>query len=184
MVEARQYPITTHFARVTEIENYLEATYQKIVNIHQKQSYGGILVFLTGKKEIKYMCKRLNKELNGDDKMARKDLKNSLANSVETGQNGKEFDRFLQGLDEEEIDGDVLEDITNKGDDDKDSDSDSSEDDDCFGSGCDKKGNENNHKDDEDKNNNNNNNNNNNDDDDDNNNIKEGEKDNNNEYNF
>ena len=32
--------------------------------IHRKLPYGGILVFLTGKKEILNLCRRLNQELN------------------------------------------------------------------------------------------------------------------------
>ena len=32
--------------------------------IHSTLPHGGILVFLTGKKEINYLCQRLNLELN------------------------------------------------------------------------------------------------------------------------
>ncbi len=57
-VEARQYPVTIHFNRETK-EDYLEEAFKKICKIHKNLPAGGILVFLTGKKEITYICKRL-----------------------------------------------------------------------------------------------------------------------------
>lgn len=63
-VENRQYPVTVHFARRTELRDYLEAAFKKVCQIHRKLPEGGILVFLTGKREILYMCRRLNHVLN------------------------------------------------------------------------------------------------------------------------
>lgn len=63
-VEARQYPVTTHFARKTELKNYLQAAHKKVCQIHRKLPEGGVLLFLTGKREILYMCHKLNKSLN------------------------------------------------------------------------------------------------------------------------
>lgn len=57
-VEARQYPVSTHFSKITK-DDYQEEAFKKIVKIHKNLPSGGILVFLTGKKEITYMCKRL-----------------------------------------------------------------------------------------------------------------------------
>jgi len=57
-VEARQYPVSIHYNKVTK-DDYVEETYKKIVKIHRNLPQGGILVFLTGKKEITYMCRRL-----------------------------------------------------------------------------------------------------------------------------
>ena len=45
-------------------DDYLEEAFKKICKIHQTLPAGGILVFLTGKKEITYLSKRLNIELN------------------------------------------------------------------------------------------------------------------------
>jgi HrpA-like RNA helicase len=58
-VEARQYPVVTHFARKTEVANYLKETYNKVCQIHRRLPAGGILVFLTGKREILHMCRKL-----------------------------------------------------------------------------------------------------------------------------
>jgi ATP-dependent RNA helicase DHX37/DHR1 len=50
--------VATHFSKVTK-DDYVEEAYKKGVKIHKTLPQGGILVFLTGKKEITYMCKRL-----------------------------------------------------------------------------------------------------------------------------
>jgi ATP-dependent RNA helicase DHX37/DHR1 len=41
----------------------VEAAFKKVKKIHQELPPGGVLVFLTGKKEILYVCKRLKIEL-------------------------------------------------------------------------------------------------------------------------
>ena len=63
-MEARQYPVVTHFAKRTEVRNYLRETHKKVVQIHKRLPEGTILVFLTGKREILYMCQKLTKSLN------------------------------------------------------------------------------------------------------------------------
>lgn len=54
-VAARQYPVTTYYSKVTK-EDYCEAAFKKVKKIHDTLPPGGILVFLTGKKEINYLC--------------------------------------------------------------------------------------------------------------------------------
>jgi HrpA-like RNA helicase len=58
-VPSRQYPVITHFAKRTELKNYLKETYRKVCQIHTKLPSGGILVFLTGKQEILTLCRKL-----------------------------------------------------------------------------------------------------------------------------
>lgn len=58
-MESRQYPVTAHFNKTTPIEDYLEKTFEKVCQIHRKLPPGGILVFLTGKREIEWMVKKL-----------------------------------------------------------------------------------------------------------------------------
>lgn len=62
-VDARQYPVTNHFAKRTEIRDYLQETFKKTCQIHERLPAGGVLVFLTGKREILYMCQRLQRAL-------------------------------------------------------------------------------------------------------------------------
>ncbi len=63
-VEARQYPVTVHFSKRTETVNYLKETHKKVCQIHKKLPEGGVLVFLSGKQGILYMCHKLAKSLN------------------------------------------------------------------------------------------------------------------------
>ncbi|KAI9917459.1 hypothetical protein PsorP6_013256 [Peronosclerospora sorghi] len=45
-VEARQYPVTIYFNKRTELENYLDEAYKKVVKkIHKKLPEGGVLVY-------------------------------------------------------------------------------------------------------------------------------------------
>jgi len=60
-VEARQYPVITHFSRRTELQNYLHAVYQKVIQIHRRLPDGGVLIFLTGKREVLHMCRKLER---------------------------------------------------------------------------------------------------------------------------
>lgn len=57
-VQARQYPVEIHYSKRTK-EDYQEAAFAKVMKIHHELPPGGILVFLTGKKEINYLCHRL-----------------------------------------------------------------------------------------------------------------------------
>lgn len=58
-VSARQFPVTVHFAKRTELDNFEAAAYRKVLRIHKELPPGGILVFLTGQREVENMCKKL-----------------------------------------------------------------------------------------------------------------------------
>lgn len=62
-VETRQYPVTVHFAKHTNVGNYLGEAFKKVTQIHKRLPAGGILVFLTGKREIQYLCRKLRTKL-------------------------------------------------------------------------------------------------------------------------
>lgn len=57
-VPSRQYPVVTHFSRVTA-HDYVNKALQKVARIHTRLPPGGILVFLTGRQEIEQFCTRL-----------------------------------------------------------------------------------------------------------------------------
>ncbi|CAM9885417.1 unnamed protein product, partial [Discosporangium mesarthrocarpum] len=61
-VRSRQHPVTVHFSRRTELYDYLGETFSKVCKIHRRLPDGGILVFLTGKREIQHMCQKLRRE--------------------------------------------------------------------------------------------------------------------------
>ncbi|GMF43245.1 unnamed protein product [Phytophthora fragariaefolia] len=60
-VDARQYPVTVHFNKRTELDNYVDEAYKKVIKIHKKLPEGGILVFLTGQREILQLCRKLSR---------------------------------------------------------------------------------------------------------------------------
>lgn len=59
-VETRQYPVTVHFNKRTN-ENYLKEAFNKAVKIHTKLPDGGILIFVTGQQEVKFLVRKLRK---------------------------------------------------------------------------------------------------------------------------
>lgn len=59
-VEARQFPVTVHFNKVT-VDDYVREAMLKTIKIHTKLPEGGILVFLTGQQEVKYLVRKLRK---------------------------------------------------------------------------------------------------------------------------
>ena len=61
-VQARQFPVTIHYSKVTK-DNYVDEAFKKVCKIHKDLPSGGILIFLTGKKEIQFLCRRLEAEL-------------------------------------------------------------------------------------------------------------------------
>ncbi|XP_022953700.1 ATP-dependent RNA helicase DEAH13 [Cucurbita moschata] len=58
-VPTRQYPVTVHFSRRTDTVDYIGQAYKKVLAIHKKLPPGGILVFVTGQREVENMCKKL-----------------------------------------------------------------------------------------------------------------------------
>ena len=74
-VDARQHPVTVHFARRTE-EDYVLAAYKTVRKIHANLPPGGILVFLTGKQEISKLAnKLLKKQPQWIDEVGEEDVK-------------------------------------------------------------------------------------------------------------
>lgn len=59
-VESRQFPVTVHFNKTTA-NDYVREAYLKAVKIHTKLPEGGMLIFLTGQKEVNFMVKQLRK---------------------------------------------------------------------------------------------------------------------------
>ncbi|KAI3668301.1 hypothetical protein L6452_43378 [Arctium lappa] len=60
-VPTRQYPVTTHFSKRTDIVDYIGQAYKKILSIHKRLPSGGILVFVTGQREVEHLCRKLRK---------------------------------------------------------------------------------------------------------------------------
>lgn len=60
-ISARQFPVTVHFSRRTELVDYVGDAFAKVVKIHRRLPDGGVLVFLTGKQEIDDLVDRLRR---------------------------------------------------------------------------------------------------------------------------
>lgn len=60
-VPTRQYSVTVHFSKRTEIVDYIGQAYKKVLAIHKRLPHGGILVFVTGQREVEYLCLKLCK---------------------------------------------------------------------------------------------------------------------------
>ncbi|XP_015600106.1 probable ATP-dependent RNA helicase kurz [Cephus cinctus] len=59
-VESRQFPVTIHFNRRTS-QDYVNEALRKAVKIHTQLPEGGILIFLTGQREVNSVVRRLRK---------------------------------------------------------------------------------------------------------------------------
>ncbi|XP_028807385.1 ATP-dependent RNA helicase DEAH13 [Neltuma alba] len=58
-VPTRQFPVTIHFSKKTEIVDYIGQAYKKVLAIHKRLPPGGILVFVTGQREVEDLCRKL-----------------------------------------------------------------------------------------------------------------------------
>ncbi|OIW02210.1 hypothetical protein TanjilG_31959 [Lupinus angustifolius] len=60
-VPTRQFPVSVYFSKRTEKTDYIGEAYKKVLAIHKKLPPGGILVFLTGQREVEELCRKLRK---------------------------------------------------------------------------------------------------------------------------
>ncbi|EDR29329.1 ATP-dependent RNA helicase, putative [Entamoeba dispar SAW760] len=91
-VETRQYPVRTYFSKRTEIEDYCSEAIKKVNKIHKKLPGGGILVFLTGHKEIEEVCKELRNNKENQELYVL-----ALYSSLEPKEQEKIFEKIPEG---------------------------------------------------------------------------------------
>ncbi|KAF7132791.1 hypothetical protein RHSIM_Rhsim09G0109600 [Rhododendron simsii] len=60
-IPTRQYRVTIIFSKRTEIVDYVGQAYKKVLSIHKGLPPGGILVFVTGQKEVEDLYRMLRK---------------------------------------------------------------------------------------------------------------------------
>ncbi|XP_021763228.1 ATP-dependent RNA helicase DEAH13-like [Chenopodium quinoa] len=59
-VSGREFTVTTHFSKKTELTDYIGEAYRKVLKIHKRGlASGGILVFVTGQREVEDLCRML-----------------------------------------------------------------------------------------------------------------------------
>jgi len=76
-VPTRQFPVAVYFSKKTEKTDYIGEAYKKVLAIHKKLPPGGILVFLTGQREVEDLCRKLQKA-------SREFMKKKVEGSVQT----------------------------------------------------------------------------------------------------
>jgi len=117
-IPGRTHPVTIHHSKVTELDDFVEATFKKVIKIHRKLPVGGILVFLTGKAEIIRMVNRLRKALAPRRSQNRRAVGDA---DVSTSAKGNEMGEVvnirnlddagaLRDMDDDEVDGDLFAD--------------------------------------------------------------------------
>ena len=81
-VESRQFPVTVHFNKKTNID-YMADAFKKVCKIHNTLPDGGILVFVTGQQEVNILVKKLRAKFPG--KVHNKDIEEEeLENVIKT----------------------------------------------------------------------------------------------------
>ncbi|XP_068320330.1 ATP-dependent RNA helicase DEAH13-like [Pyrus communis] len=60
-VPTRQFPVSIHFSKRTKEKDYIEQAYKKVLAIHKRLPRGAILVFVTGQREVEYLCQKLRR---------------------------------------------------------------------------------------------------------------------------
>ena len=58
-IPARQHSLTIHFSRRTHTD-YVKEVLKKVLKIHKRLPEGGVLVFLTGQREIEHVVQKLS----------------------------------------------------------------------------------------------------------------------------
>ncbi|XP_008451537.1 ATP-dependent RNA helicase DEAH13 isoform X1 [Cucumis melo] len=94
-VPTRQFPVTVHFSKRTDIVDYIGQAYKKVLAIHKKLPPGGILVFVTGQREVENLCKKLRE--------ASKKLMKKTSERNGENNNGIVETNSIQNLDMNEI---------------------------------------------------------------------------------
>ncbi|XP_059660034.1 ATP-dependent RNA helicase DEAH13-like isoform X3 [Cornus florida] len=89
-VPTRQYPVTIHFSKRTKDGDYIGQAYKKVMTIHKRLPAGGILVFVTGQREVEYLCKKLRK---ASKDMVENCSKGNEGNDVTVSSEGKNMDK-------------------------------------------------------------------------------------------
>ncbi|KAF9607478.1 hypothetical protein IFM89_036075 [Coptis chinensis] len=99
-VSARQFPVRLYHTKKTDPnpeEDYLVQAYKKVITIHKRLPPGGILVFVTGQREVEYLCSKLRKV---SEELSYLSSKRKTENEVTLT---SEKNSIVQGLDMKDI---------------------------------------------------------------------------------
>lgn len=94
-VSTRQFKVTVLHSKKTK-DNYIEEAYKLCLKIHSRLPDGNVLVFLTGKREILDLCRKLNDEFSGQNflkKQSQAEETNKAGNQSKKEQNYNEEEK-------------------------------------------------------------------------------------------
>ncbi|CAE6383906.1 unnamed protein product [Rhizoctonia solani] len=101
-ITTRQHPVTIHFDRRTR-GDYVRAAETKVAKIHARLPPGGVLVFMTGQREIVELCGRLEKRF-GTKKKGRIDDKASKDRGMGAAEGVVESEEVELGTRRDQVD--------------------------------------------------------------------------------
>ena len=124
-VPARQFPVTLHFARRTPEEGqYGQAALRKACALHRRLPPGGVLIFMTGAREVETLCAQLRRTFNGPEAGSR-GRRNATARRHPDGSDSD--DGAAAAFDRDALDGDDFEDDASEGSEEEEDDEDASD---------------------------------------------------------
>ncbi|XP_017178796.2 ATP-dependent RNA helicase DEAH13-like isoform X2 [Malus domestica] len=91
-VPTRQFPVSIHFSQRTKEKDYIEQAYKKVLAIHKRLPHGGILVFVTGQREVEYLCQKLRRASKAPSIKTSKGDTRSYASEVSELNSAEEID--------------------------------------------------------------------------------------------
>lgn len=97
-VESRQFPVTIHFNKRTSI-NYVSDALKKAIKIHTRLPDGGILIFLTGQREVNYVVGKLRRAFSMKNK---KEIANKMKEPQKTNDSSRKEDDIKNNSDNED----------------------------------------------------------------------------------
>ncbi|CAJ1949830.1 unnamed protein product, partial [Sphenostylis stenocarpa] len=95
-VPTRQFPVSAYFSKKTEKTDYIGEAYKKVLAIHKRLPPGGILVFVTGQREVEDLCRKLRKA-------SREFIKKKVEGCVETDRTVVNETNSVEGVNINEI---------------------------------------------------------------------------------
>ncbi|XP_027335070.1 ATP-dependent RNA helicase DEAH13 isoform X2 [Abrus precatorius] len=95
-VPTRQFPVTVYFSKKTEKTDYIGEAYKKVLAIHKRLPPGGILVFVTGQREVEDLCRKLRKA-------SREFIKKNVEGSMESDSTAVHETNSVEGININEI---------------------------------------------------------------------------------
>ncbi|KAJ0979853.1 hypothetical protein J5N97_015327 [Dioscorea zingiberensis] len=96
-VADRQYPVTVHFSKNTKVD-YLGQAFKKVMTIHKMLPPGGILVFVTGQREVEFLCKKLRE---ASRRLTKRSFKLEIESNLPSYVDMKEINEACQFNDDE-----------------------------------------------------------------------------------